>query len=180
MSDVDQDWYAEMAKLGALMSAITQDVCAPKTVDMVRVRYYNSQLKAWHDNLPDWFKLSEALESKSDTAQRTSILLTHCTYLGSLILLMRRVLIAQTKVIRNQEQDIVYNHVEQEMAKFSHDCIFAARQLATVRESAEIDLWARVLTVSVGGWHIFHGGTLGEEMLVRDSVSLYLVPGDFP
>lgn len=131
-NEIDQGLHAEMAKLGALMGAITRDICAPKTFEMSQVREYNGQLKTWHDNLPDYLKLSEALDFKSDSAHRTSILLTHCAYLGSLILLTRRILIAQTKSLRGETQEIVFGDVDHEMVKLSHDCIYAARQLATV------------------------------------------------
>ncbi|KAF8417947.1 hypothetical protein EV426DRAFT_710151 [Tirmania nivea] len=131
-NEIDQGLHAEMAKLGALMSAITRDICAPKTFEMRQVREYNGQLKTWHDNLPDYLKLSEALDFKSDSAHRTSILLTHCAYLGSLILLTRRILIAQTKSLRGEMQEIIFGDVDNEMVKLSHDCIYAARQLATV------------------------------------------------
>ena len=124
-----------MAKLGNLMSVITRDICAPKTFEMCQVREYNGQLKTWHDNLPEYLKLSEALDFKSDSAHRTSILLTHCAYLGSLILLTRRILIAQTKSLRGEAQEIVFGDVDHEMVKLSHDCIYAARQLATVFSS---------------------------------------------
>lgn len=124
-----------MARLGALMSAITRDICAPQTFEMSQVREYNAQLKTWHDNLPGYLKLSEALDFKSDSAHRTSILLTHCAYLGSLILLTRRILIAQTKCLRGETQQIVFGDVDHEMVKLSHDCIYAARQLATVFSS---------------------------------------------
>lgn len=124
-----------MAKLGSLMSNITRDICAPETFQMSQVREYNAQLKTWHDNLPDYLKLSEALDYKSDSAHRTSILLTHCAYLGSLILLTRRILIAQTKSLRGEPHQIVFIDDDQEMVKLSHDCIYAARQLATVFNS---------------------------------------------
>jgi len=121
-----------MAKLGTIMSAITRDICAPDTFEMSQVREYNNQLKTWHDNLPGSLKLSEALDFKSDSAHRTSILLTHCAYLSSLIWLTRRILIAQTKSLRGEVQEIVFGDVDHEMIKLSHDCIYAARQLATV------------------------------------------------
>lgn len=131
-NEIDQGLHVEMAKLGTLMSAITRDICAPTTFEMSQVREYNGQLKTWHDNLPGYLKLSEALNFKSDSARRTSILLTHCAYLGSLILLTRRILIAQTKSLRGEAQEIVFGDVDHEMVKLSHDCIYAARQLATV------------------------------------------------
>lgn len=114
------------------MSAITRDICAPESFEISQVQEYSRQLKTWHDNLPEYLTLTEALDAKSDSAQRTSILLTHCAYLGSLILLTRRILVAQTKSLRGEMQQTVIGDTEQDMVKLSHDCIFAARQLATV------------------------------------------------
>lgn len=114
------------------MSAITRDICAPETFEMGQVQEYSRQLKTWHDNLPEYLTLTKALDFKSDSAQRTSILLTHCAYLGSLILLTRRILVAQTKSLRGEMQQTVIGDTGHDMVKLSHDCIYAARQLATV------------------------------------------------
>lgn len=117
------------------MSTITRDICAPETFEMSQVQEYSRQLKTWHDNLPAYLTLTEALDSKSDSAQRTSILLTHCAYLGSLILLTRRILVAQTKSLRGEMQQTVIGDTEHDMVELSQDCIYAARQLATVFHS---------------------------------------------
>ncbi|KAI5807290.1 hypothetical protein DFH27DRAFT_608075 [Peziza echinospora] len=122
-----------MANLGILMSAITRDVCSAAVIDMNFVRGHSENLKRWHDNLPHCLKLSEALGFQSNSSHRTSILLTHTAYLSSLILLTRRILVAHTRSLCPQGYiNTVVNTAEDELLKLSHDCVYAARQLATV------------------------------------------------
>ncbi|TGZ80024.1 hypothetical protein EX30DRAFT_372542 [Ascodesmis nigricans] len=120
------------------MSAITGEVCgSQEPVDLNTIRTFSDRLKAWHTNLPEDLTLASAVRGDCDSANRTAILLIHCAYLGSIILLTRRTYI-ETIVSRTSMLDGPFSPSEtnegKEAETYSGMCITAAKQLATVVE----------------------------------------------
>lgn len=110
------------------MSSITRDICIPTEFDVGKVREYWSLLKTWHEGVPEFLRLSGVTSECSDYAHKTSVLLTHCAYLGSIMLLTKRVLVERVK----EAIEAVPSHVRKDMDEFSLMNISAARQLAQV------------------------------------------------
>ncbi|KAL7269434.1 hypothetical protein RUND412_007906 [Rhizina undulata] len=159
-TDMNACLHAEMIKVGILMGLIIKDIYAPPSVNISQLRVYSEKLKHWHTNLPPFLKLSVALTEKHDSEQKGSILLTHCVYLGSIILLTRRILVEHHKLKNLSTGDVRFTKGrgrenvsgpasgagagafhEADMGGISDDrtteefakmCISAARQLATV------------------------------------------------
>lgn len=134
---LDPDLHSPLASLGVLMGAITADVVAPESVHINTIKTYSDRLKAWHANLPDCLTLSTAVRESYDSPLKNSTLLIHCAYLGSIILLTRRLHVERvvTRVGTGGRFD-ASSHASSSRGdvqeEFSRMCVSAARQLATV------------------------------------------------
>jgi hypothetical protein len=118
--------HGQLASLGVLLSAITNDVVAPETVHINAIKTYSDRLKAWHANLPEFLTLSMA----GHEAYESPILLIHCAYLGSIILLTRRLHVEKI-VSQSNDETRAFITEPSEVDEYSSMCGSAARQLAT-------------------------------------------------
>ncbi|KAI5781276.1 hypothetical protein EDC01DRAFT_620010 [Geopyxis carbonaria] len=131
------DLHSQLASLGVLMGAITADVVAPESVHINTIKTYSDRLKAWHANLPDCLTLSTAVRESYDSPLKNSTLLIHCAYLGSIILLTRRLHVERVAArVGIDGKFDASNHASGSKGDvqedFSRMCVSAAGQLATV------------------------------------------------
>lgn len=128
INDLDAYLHAELIKLGILMGRVTKEVYTPTIIDFSKVGLYSARLKSWHSSLPGPLRLSRAV-SDNDSKQRSTILLTHCSYLCCIILLTRRIYVERLEGGVKGLDGLAQMALADE---YTEMCISAARQLAMV------------------------------------------------
>ncbi|RPA93459.1 hypothetical protein L873DRAFT_1705275 [Choiromyces venosus 120613-1] len=122
----------QLANIGVLMGNILKDVYVSPTVNLHIVRTYNRKCLNWFDALPNFMQLSSLLKHEVPPTERCSLYLIHLMYLGTIILLNRKVLIEVAKRGRNPEWKA---EGDLEAADgFAKDCISAARTISSILE----------------------------------------------
>ncbi|KAG0641148.1 hypothetical protein HOY80DRAFT_883692 [Tuber brumale] len=83
----------EIVNIGLLASRILKSVFTPPVIDLEFVCDHMAKLKLRYDNLPESMKLGRSKSTPGDYLADTSLLTFHMVYLGTIILLTRRVLV---------------------------------------------------------------------------------------
>lgn len=109
------------------MGTITQNVYAPAGTDFVPIAEHSKKLRAWQSSLPEPFRLTRSV-SGNDSKQRSSVLLTHCSYLNCIILMSRKVLVEMCATHDSHMDDVRRGSADE----YAQMCVSAGRQLATV------------------------------------------------
>ncbi|KAG0641632.1 hypothetical protein HOY80DRAFT_720304 [Tuber brumale] len=122
----------QLANIGVLMGNILKDVYAPPAMNLDIVRTYNRKCLNWFDALPDFMHLSSLLKQEVPPTERSSLYLIHLMYLGTIILLNRKVLI---EVAKGGSRPEWKTEGDLETADgFAKDCISAARTISSILE----------------------------------------------
>ncbi|KAG0127547.1 hypothetical protein HOY82DRAFT_613356 [Tuber indicum] len=83
----------EIVNIGLLASRILKGVFTPPVIDLEFVCDHMAKLKLRYDNLPEPMKLGRSKLTPGEYLADTSLLTLHMVYLGTVILLTRRVLV---------------------------------------------------------------------------------------
>lgn len=126
-NDFDAYLHSELIKLGILMGTITKNIYAPAATDFALISEHSKKLRAWQSSLPEPFRLTRST-SGNDSKQRSSVLLTHCSYLNCIVLMSRKVLVEMCAT-HDPYMDDARRGLADEYAQM---CVSAGRQLATV------------------------------------------------
>jgi len=137
-NDFDAYLHSELIKLGILMGTITKNVYAPAATDFAPIAEHSKKLRAWQSSLPEPFRLTRSI-SGNDSKQRSSVLLTHCSYLNCIVLMSRKVLVEMCAT-HDPYMDDTRRGLADEYAQM---CVSAGRQLATVLIPDSYDRFCR-------------------------------------
>jgi hypothetical protein len=120
----------QLGRIGILMGNILKDVYYPPSVDLDVIRSYMVKCETWFDSLPDYMRLSCLLEGEVPDTEMSSMFIIHLMYLGTIVLLTRKVLVDLARGTRNVEWKSA--GVLGDAVGFADACVSAAQQISRI------------------------------------------------
>jgi hypothetical protein len=120
----------ELGKIGFLMCDIMRNIYAAEVCSIRSIEVHMQKLERWHQELPPYMQLKTLVGSAAGRNTSRSILLVHLTYLGSIILLTRK-MVVELVTTPNGIPRIVEGS-EEEAQHFLDVCVGAARHVAKI------------------------------------------------
>jgi hypothetical protein len=118
----------EFGKIGFLMSDIMRCVYSASDCNLRAIEVHMQKLDTWHQELPEYMQLRTLLGSAVGLNTTRSILLVHLTYLGSIILLTRKVVVE----LLSPTVGGIVDGTSDEALHYLSVCLGAAKHIATI------------------------------------------------
>jgi hypothetical protein len=118
----------EFGKIGFLMSDIMRCVYSASDCNLRAIEVHMQKLDTWHQELPEYMQLRTLLGSAVGLNTTRSILLVHLTYLGSIILLTRKVVVE----LLSPTVGGIVDGTSDEALHYLSVCLSAAKHIATI------------------------------------------------
>ncbi|PWW77620.1 hypothetical protein C7212DRAFT_179410 [Tuber magnatum] len=114
----------EIVNIGLLASRILKSVFSPPVIDLQFVSDHMARLKLRYDNLPEPMKLGKPESAPGEYLADTSLFTLHMVYLGTVLLLTRRVLVE----LANGAGGNLFEGSTGEALRLAKTCLSAGRQ----------------------------------------------------
>lgn len=121
---------SQLAKVGFLMGEIVKNVYAAGVCSIRSIETYVEKLEEWHKDLPQYMRLETLLGEESEPVTKRAVLLVHLVYLGSIILVTRKMI---TELVRRPAgSPWKFDGTKEEAVHYMELCIASAKSIAMI------------------------------------------------